>query len=114
MWVDPIYEGEYVELSNILRDEVHPEWGFKKDVLPEHITNVSMNEEEGDRVVLSYVKKLNHGLEKKYWEGKGYSTRTLSESMQVVDKDGKVVATYCLNRILIEMVGLDQFIENMR
>jgi len=34
--------------------------------------------------------------------------------MQVVDANGKVIATYGLNRVLIERDRLDQFIENMR
>ena len=34
--------------------------------------------------------------------------------MEVVDQEGNLVATYGLNRILIEEEKLDEFIENMR
>ncbi len=101
-------------MSDVLRDEYYPEWGFKKGVLPEHIKNVSIDEERGGQVALSYNGKLNHELEKKYWEERGYSTRTVKRSMQVVDTDGKIIATYGLNRVAIERDRLDQFIENMR
>jgi predicted phosphoadenosine phosphosulfate sulfurtransferase len=113
-WVEPIHRGERVKLSDVLRNEFCPEFGFKKGVLPEHISNVSIHVNGGKQVALSYNGRLDHELEKKYWEEKGYSTRTVKKSMEVVGTDDKVVATYGLNRILIERNRLGHFIKNMR
>ena len=113
-YVKLIYRGECVELSDVLRDEYCPEWGFKKDVLPNYIRNISIDKKRGEQVALSYNGKLNHELERKYWEEKEFLTKTVEKLMQVVDANGKVIATYGLNRVLIERDRLDQFIENMR
>jgi len=113
-WVELIYGNKRVELSDVLRRVYHPESGFKKGVLPDHIRNVSIAEERGEQVVLSYNSRLDHELEKKYWEERRFSTRTVKKLMQVLDTRGKVVVTYGLNRVLIERDRLDQFIENMR
>ena len=113
-WFEPIYRGERVELSDILRDTIYPEWGFKRGVLPDHINNVSINEEGDGEVTLSYTGRLNHDLERKYWEEKGYSTRKVRRSMEVVDADSNVLATYGLNRVLINIDKLDKFIGDMR
>ncbi len=113
-WVQVVYRADSAELSDVLKDESYPEWGFKKGVLPAHIRNVSIDQERGERVELIYNGRLNHQIEEKYWEDRGYKTRPVKKSMQVFDTDGKVIATYGLNRVLIERDKLDRFIENMR
>ena len=103
--VEVIYRGERVNLSNILINEDRPECGFKERVLPDHIKNVSVLEEDDFRqslIALSYIGRFNHGTERKYWEAKGYTTEPVARSLAVRDSQGNLLATYGLNRVLIE------------
>src|SRR3989338_7749577 len=73
--VQAIYRGERVNLSDILINEHQPAWGFRGEVLPDHIKNVSVLEDddfEQSLIALSYIGRFNHGTERKYWEAKGY------------------------------------------
>ena len=115
--VQAIYRGERVDLSNILINEHQPAWGFKEGVLPVHIKNVSVLEENNfgePRIALSYVGRFNHGTERKYWERKGYATEPVHRSLAVRDSQGNLLAMYSINRVLIEGDRLDEFIEKMR
>ena len=115
--VQAIYRGERVDLSDILINEHQPAWGFREGVLPDHIKNVSVLEEDDFRqplIALSYIGRFNHGTERKYWEAKGYTTEPVARSLAVRDSQGNLLATYGLNRVLIEGDRLDEFIEKMR
>lgn len=108
--IEPFREGKPMGLNEVLRAESCPELGFRKGILPDHVKNVSA---EKDQVVLSYAGRLNHQSEKKYWEGQGYSARQVKKSLEIFNDEG-AIATYGLNRVLIEKDRLDEFIEHMR
>ena len=115
--VQAIYRGKTVNLSDILRDEQRPDFGFQERVLPDHIKNVSVLEENdfGElRIALSYVGQFNHETERKYWEAKGYTTEPVDRSLAVRDSQGNLLAMYGINRVLIEGERLNEFIEKMR
>jgi hypothetical protein len=113
--INLIYKGENVHLDDILRSEMSPGNGFKKGVLPKHINNIytTLNDDK-EQIIISYNGKLNHKTEKEHWENKGYQTRPIKQSMEVINSNGNIVATYGRNRVCIEQDCLDQFIYNMR
>ncbi len=108
------YYGKRINLCRVLIDESIPEYGLRKEFLPDHIKGIFINIRNNGEVVISYAGKLDRNLEKDYWKSKGYSTKHAKNSMQIIDSDGKIVARYGLNRILIEFDKLDEFIDNMR
>jgi hypothetical protein len=110
------YYGNEITIDAFLRTPGFPEYGFSKGILPSHIFNVSttFDETEGTLISLSYNGQLNHASEQKYWESTGYQTKQHKKSMQVLDQEGKLLASYGKKRILIKKERLDEFIEAMQ
>ena len=110
-YVAPILNSKVVGLESILRDKNIPGLGFKEEILPSHLNNITYFE---DRYVISYNGKLDHDLEQKYWESKGYSARKINNSTEILTPNGDLLAKYGINRILIPKEQVETFILHMR